>query len=137
MFTKILLGFAIAALVRASRGNVSASALNTSYTFDHQNGTQPTALHVTDGLEVTTISRRLIPSDSEIINIEYYEDENIDALWLPFKKLSPTVLMLNDNTICGASDHAARFEGYEQQAVQLRSKFKVNVLMVYYRGYVA
>ena len=98
MITKILLGFAIAAPVRASGENVSASALNTSYTFVNQNGTQPTALNAPDELGVATISRRL----SEKINIHSYEDgTTLRALWLPssHKEFSPIVLMLNDNTI--------------------------------------
>ena len=135
MFTKTILGFAIvAASVRASRGNVSAS-LNTSYTFGHQNGTQPAAFHVPDGLEVEPISRRL----SDKIKINNHEF-TFDALWLPFKETSPTVLMLNDNTILskGASfeEYEVQLKEYEQQAYDVRNKLNVNVLMVYYRGYV-
>ena len=70
-----------------------------------------------------------------------YEDGiTIDALWLSFEKTSQTVLMLNDNTIMssGASveEYAALLRQYERDAYQLKSDFNVNVLIVYYRGYV-
>ena len=99
MFTKTILGFAIvAASVRASRGNVSATALNTSYTFDHQNGTQPTAFNAPNGLEEATISRRLDIPNSEIIIVD--SETTLYALLLRSSvEFSPTVLMLNDNTI--------------------------------------
>ena len=138
MFTKTILGFAIvAASVRASRGNVSASALNTSYTFGHQNGTQPTAFNAPNGLEEATTSRRL----SEKIKIHSYQDGTaLYALCLLFEEASPTILMLNDNTILSSRATVEIYEqqlkGYEQQAVDLRNTFNVNVLMVYYRGYV-
>ena len=116
MFTKILLGFAISASVRASRGNGSVSALNTLYTpFVNGNGTQPTAFHAPGGFGEGHV------------------------LWLSSsEKFSSTVLMLNDNTICGASveDYFSRLKEDEQQAVNIRNNFNVNVMMVYYRGYV-
>ena len=136
MFRKILLGFAIvAASVRASRGNYSA--LNTSDTFDHQNGTQPAAFNVPDGLEEELISRRL---NSDTILIQTYEDgTTLRALWLHSsdKEFTPTVLMLNDKTSgTTVEEYEEQLKEYEQQADDVRNRFNVNVLMVYYRGYV-
>ena len=139
MFTKTILGFAIvAASVQASRGNVSASALNTSYTFGHQNGTQPEAFHVPNGLEEATITRRL---ESNTIFFKSEDGTTLRALWLSsYVKSSPTVLMLNDNTILSSratvEEYEEQLKGYEKQAVDLRNTFNVNVLMVYYSGYV-
>ena len=136
MFTKTILGRAIvAASVRASCGNVSASALNTSYTFDHQNKNQPTTFQAPDGLEL--ISRRL---NSDTILIQTYEDgTTLRALWLHSsdKEFTPTVLMLNDKTSgTTVEEYEEQLKEYEQQADDVRNRFNVNVLMVYYRGYV-
>ena len=63
----------------------------------------------------------------------------VHVLWLSSsEKFSSTVLMMNDNTICGASveEYSARLKEDEQQAVNIRNNFNVNVMMVYYRGYV-
>ena len=140
MFTKTILGFAITASVRASRGNYSA--LNTSDTFDHQNGTQPAAFNVPDGIELIRLN-----SDTTITEISFGKYETvIRALWFPSSvEFSPTVLMLNDNSVLSSrattpqeysDEYPDRLKEYKQQAVDVRNKFQVNVLMVIYRGYV-
>ena len=138
MFTKSLPGFAIiAASVRAFRENVSASVLNTSYTFVDQHGTNPTVLNggygeggrkkdEEDGLNG---SRRLnwfkklnkMTPLAKMITIQFNDDyqRNIYALWIPSTvEFSPTVLMLNENTLLSGAtveDHATRLKGYDLQ----------------------